>query len=568
MKHLLNREQRQHLFEILALFLAERRAMLMTGALLAAIAALSGIALLGVSGWFITMTALAGLSAATALTFDVFVPAATIRLLAILRTASRYGERLATHDATLSILVSLREKLFRGWAEPGAARLLLNRPATLLFRLTVDIDALDSLYLRILVPALTALAAVLFCGVGLAIFVHPLLGLALAFWLVLIGFGAPLIGSSAANTAARRRAYGLEALRARTIDLVSGQTELAVAGRLRAQCDAILAANTYLAKADRTFNNIETFTSAAFGIASAIALTATVLTVGALVEAGALTAPVAAFAILITLSSMEPFGNLRRGALELGRTALAARRLAPRLRPTPPPLAVEPPSAGLALKLDALCAAHAASAPLITNLSLRLKTGEHVALVGASGSGKSTLLSVITGELAPLSGQIKHLPATLLPQKTELFHDSIRENLRLAAPQADDARLWEALEAAGLTAAIRALSQGLDTLLGESGLGLSGGQGRRLALARMMLRDTPFWLFDEPTESIDHLTAVDILNRLKVASRGKTLLIATHIRREAELADRILVMRHGMIVADVQRGDSGFEAAINNLKDS
>ena len=101
--------------------------------------------LLGLSGWFITATALAGLSTTAAMTFNVFTPSAAIRLLALGRTAARYGERIVTHDATLAVLAALRERLFRSWAQPQAARYLLQRPARLLFRLTQDIDALESL---------------------------------------------------------------------------------------------------------------------------------------------------------------------------------------------------------------------------------------------------------------------------------------------------------------------------------------------------------------------------------------------------------------------------------------
>lgn len=568
MKFCLDRSQRGHLYRIVKLFFAERRGMLRIGMLLAAITTLAGIALLGLSGWFITATALAGLSVASALAFDVFAPAAAIRFLAILRTVSRYGERLATHDATLSILAALREKLFRGWAEPGAARTLLARPATLLFRLTVDTDALDSLYLRILVPIGAALATAIVCGTILAIAVNPALGLGLCLWLLLIGLGAPIVASSAANRIARRRAYGLEALRARTIDLVSGQTELAITGRLAAQCEAIGKADRYLAAADDDFNRIETATTAAFAVASTIALTATLLTVGSLVEAGSISSPVAALALLIALSSMEPFAGLRRGALELGRTVLAARRLAPRLQPPQPARKPSQPGDGLALNLSGITAGYDTAEPLFRNLSLSIRSGECVALVGASGSGKSTLLSVITGELPIVSGRIESISQTLLPQRTELFHDSVRENLRLAAPQASDTQLWQALETAGLAADIRAMPGQLDTMLGEGGLGLSGGQGRRLVLARMLLRDTPFWLFDEPTESLDQATAQDILDRLKTLAGSKTMLMATHIRREALLAERILVMRNGKVIHDLRKNDAGFEAEIFNLKES
>ena len=190
---------------VVRLFAAERRALMMAGVLLAAATVVAGMLLLGLSGWFITATALAGASVATALAFDVFAPSAGIRFFALARTAARYGERLVTHDATLKILAALRERLFRGWAGPEAARALLMRPARLLFRLTADIDALDSLYLRLLVPAGAALAAAAVAGVAFGA-MNVGLGLAVAAFLALAGFGLPLAAAWRSGAWARRRA--------------------------------------------------------------------------------------------------------------------------------------------------------------------------------------------------------------------------------------------------------------------------------------------------------------------------------------------------------------------------
>jgi len=555
-----------HLRVILSLFFATRGSSLLIGIFLASATIMAGVALLGLSGWFITATAIAGLSVTSALMFDVFSPAAAIRMLAIIRTASRYGERLITHDATLGILAAMREKLFRGWSAPGAARALFARPASLLFRLTVDIDALDSLYLRILVPAGAAAAAAVVAGLTLGLLLHPLLGTGLCLWLLLVGLGVPVIGAVSARRAARKRAYSLEALRARTIDLVSGQTELAVAGRLDAQCASIMVADNHLAAADEDFNKLETATTAVFGMTTTIVVVGTLLFSAALVQNGTATPPLAALAVLIALASVEPFTGLRRGALEFGRTMLAARRIGPRLEPMPPATHPNMPPPGLALSLDAVTVGYSPDNPVFSELSLLVKTGERVALIGASGAGKSTLLAVATGEVSPAQGKVLISPCTLLPQRTELFRDSLRENLRLAAPQATDEILWETLEAAGLASDFRQLPEGLDTFLGEGGLGLSGGQGRRFALARLLLRDAPFWLFDEPTEGLDGKTAQDVLEQLSTLAKGRTILVATHVRREAAIADRIIVLEKGRITADICRSDPRYAKTLASLR--
>ncbi len=551
---------------VLALFFTTRRAMLMAGLALAATTVLAGIALLGLSGWFISATAFAGLSAATALAFDVFAPAAAIRFLALARTAARYGERLTTHDGALSILAVLRERLFRGFAQPGAARSLLARPAKLLFRLTADIDALDSLYLRILVPAGAMLAAALVAGITLGT-LQAGLGLAVAGGLLLTGFGLPILAARAARQPARRRAYALEALRARAIDLVAGQTELILAGRLAGQRAAIARANADAAKAEDALDRIETAVGAGFALAGTVVLAGTLLAVGLLARDGVIGTPVAVLGLLVALAATEPFAGLRRGALELGRTLLAARRIAPRLRPQPPALRPALPPADHAARLHGVSARHeGAQRDAVHDLTLDIPRGARLAIIGASGAGKSTLLALLSGEMAPAAGTLEACPATLLTQRTELFQDSVRDNLRLAAPEATDARLWDALAAAGLAAPIRALPRGLDTLLGEGGLGLSGGESRRLALARLLLRAAPLWLLDEPTEGLDAATGRDVLTRVADHVGARTLVIATHIRREAEIADHLIILDGGRILARTERGTPAFEAALAALR--
>ncbi|MBB3315968.1 ATP-binding cassette subfamily C protein CydC [Rhizobium sp. BK181] len=550
---------------IAKLFLAERRRGLLLGAALSATTVSAGIALLGLSGWFITATGIAGLSAAAVATFDVFMPSAGIRLLALGRTASRYGERLTTHDATLSVLAALRERLFRGWAAPGAARELARRPARLLFRLTGDIDALDSLYLRVLVPTGVAIIAALSASIALGL-MNPLFGLAVGATLLGTGLGIPLLAGRWATKHARRRTYGIEAIRARTIDLVAGQTDLLMAGRLDAQRAAIADADRYAASADDRLNRIETGATFGFGLATTALLAGSLLAVAALAGAQAISPAVATLGILIAFAAVEPFGALRRGAMELGRTLLAARRIAPRLSANEGPHSNASPRPGFAFRLDCVSGGYDAETPVLHEVDLDLPAGAKLALVGASGAGKSTLLSLLAAEMFPTEGTAEGLDATLLTQRTELFQDSVRGNLQLASPDAADAALRDALIAAGLLQDVAALPRGLDTQLGEGGMGLSGGQSRRLALARLFLRDTPLWLLDEPTEGLDGATARDVMTRLAEKVNGRSLVIATHIRREAAIADIIAVMADGRITEVSRRGEAAFEKALNRLR--
>lgn len=555
---------------VLLLFFREKRGKLWLGMMLATITVLSGILLLGLSGWFITATALAGLSLAATMAFDVFVPTAGIRLLAILRTASRYGERLVTHDATLAVLAAMREKLFRSWAAPQAAKQLLRRPSRLLFRLTADIDALDALYLRVLVPAGAAFASILVIGIAFYL-MHPVFSLAMVLVLAVAGFGLPLAASLWALKPMRRRAKAVEAVRARVIDLVSGQTDLLMAGRLDAQNAAVMVADQHLSDADDQLNRIEISVGAGFGIAATMLLSIALLGGVWLAEAGMISPAVAAFAVLVALAAIEPFAALRRGAMELGRTLMAAQRVGNRYDTKPhfyrPVLSANPREA---VSLHQVNVCYDDSARLVLNdIELTVNQGEILAIVGSSGAGKSTLMALIAGEITAQTGIVRHQTATLLTQKTQLFQDSLAENLRLAQSQATDIVLIHALELAGLSDTVMAMPEQLGTMLGEGGMGLSGGQARRLALARLFLHDTPLWLLDEPTEGLDKATALDILQRLAQSMselKDKTMIITTHLRREAEIADRIIVLRSGQIANQASKNTVEFSQILNELR--
>ncbi len=551
---------------ILRLFFRTKGTALLAGIATATVTVLAGIALLGLSGWFITATAIAGLSIATAVVFDVFAPAAGIRLLAILRTGSRYLERLVTHDATLAILAALREKLFRSWARPSAANTLLKRPARLLFRLTADIDALDSLYLRVVVPVGAALAIALVAGIALGL-MNPVFGLVVAIVLLAAGLCIPLAAARRSKKSMRQRAKGTEALRARTVDLVAGQTELLMAGRLADQKLALARADGYIAASDRRLNRIEIVTGAGFGIVHASLLAGGLVAVGLLMRSETIGAPVAALGMLVILGAMEPFSALRRGAMELGRTVLAAKRVAPQLTDEAEPAAPQRPANGRAVQLKSVSVRHeGAERDALKNITLDIAAGERVAIVGTSGAGKSTLFSLLAGEIQATQGSVAVLPTRLLTQRTELFQDSLRDNLRLARADAGDHELMDALDAAGLGTFIRELPAGLDAMLGEGGLGLSGGQARRLALARLFLTDAPLWLLDEPTEGLDSATAEDVLERLKARAGSRTLLIATHIRREARICERIIVLNQGALIESVGKETGRFDEILENMR--
>ncbi|MDO4706251.1 MAG: ATP-binding cassette domain-containing protein [Comamonadaceae bacterium] len=562
-----------------ALTAGHERAMAL-GLLLACATALMGALLLGVSGWFITATAIAGLAVGTALAFDIFLPSASIRLLALGRTGGRYAERVLTHAAALHALVGLRERLFRGLARPAASTRARQRrqwrlqPARLLLRLTWDLNAAEALYLRLLTPACAALAASLGLSAWLA-WHHWGLGLAGLLWLLGAGLGVPwwLLRASARLTLAQSR-HG-ERLRQHALDLAGGQAELVMAGRFDAQLARWLEQEAALARLEDRLQRCDALAAAAWQMLHTLTLAAAVAAAGWLVLARDMAVPTAAFFVLMAIAAMEPFAALRRGAAEWAGTALAARRLQAPLQQAaaPAPAALPLPAPGLAACLDAVrmqgwggmeAGAEGDAAP---GCSLQVAVGERLALIGPSGSGKSTLLQYLGGELAPSHGSVQARPSVGLPQQTALFGDSVRANVDLQQRGLPDAAVWAALQAAGLQEAIAARPEGLDAMLGEGGLGLSRGQARRLALARLFVCESDFWLLDEPTDGLDADTAADVLARLDAALQGKTAVIATHLRREAALADRLVLLEHGRIAAQAVRGTPAFTRLLEGLRD-
>jgi ATP-binding cassette subfamily C protein CydC len=264
--------------------------------------------------------------------------------------------------------------------------------------------------------------------------------------------------------------------------------------------------------------------------------------------------------VLVAMALAEVIGPLRRAALAFGRTQLAARRLMPLLsdahaRPHRAPRIMIRRCDPCRFALRDVGFRYAGrSTPVLASFDLDIAPGERIALAGASGSGKSTLLAMLAGLARPTSGTIRadgllleslplgdHLARVgFLAQRTEIFNDTMAANLRLAAPDADDAALWAALQMVELDTKVRTMPGGLSARLGEAGAGLSGGEARRLALARIVLKSPAVWLLDEPTAGLDEALAHRVMDNVMHHARGATVIIATHHAREAHHARRIV----------------------------
>jgi ATP-binding cassette, subfamily C, bacterial CydC len=549
------------------------------GVALAALTLAAGAGLLAFSGYLIAGSAIAGIGLVA---FDMVIPSAAIRLFAVVRTGARYAERLATHDATFRFIAGLRVNVFRSIAD-GCGQVARPRAGVLFARLSSDLDALDGLSIRFATPLFAAVVIL----VGFAIIlwgISPLLALATVTPVFLGGVLAPsLIGVFAARDA-RRRMLALDAARTRLGDLDRGRTELCIAGAFAAQAGGIAAACKLAAETEVRLIQLDASLRLAASLGSQGAILGALLSGLALVGSHDATPLMFAAIVVFSFSLGEVVAPLRLAALDIGRWTLAARRVQPLLghrnatmdRPANCKLTNSPGC----LELDDVAFTFPGeNEPVANDISLRVAPGETVALVGPSGGGKSTILTLAAGLLTPdcgavtLGGERLTRPGLAafggrigyLPQRTELFRDSIAENLLMGRPGASDDELENAMAAVGLDRVVANLPNGLRHQLGDGGSGLSGGERRRLGVARLLVASPDVYVFDEATEGLDAATATLVIENIRSKTRGRAVLLATHHRDEAKNADRLLWIERGKVIQIANKGEAAFDAILGQL---
>ncbi len=546
----------KQLFRIVLILLRGEKRAFYQGIALSVVVLAMGAGLLGLSGWFITAAAAAGL-AGTGAVFNVFAPSAMVRFLALGRTAARYGERLTTHDATLRALSRLRVQLLEGLLQSPYRQLEKLRANAFLNRVTADVDALDGVALRLVLPGLAGGAVIVMATAALWLLVHP--------WVALVVgpgylFGPTLVfflGKHLARRPSRQSEAAMQASRSRLIDLIATREDLAVYGQLGVARDHTRDALDRHGAARAALDRIERRTGVALDVIGA-GVTALALGIGAhLAQSGAISPAQAAIGVFVALALSEAVAPIRRALAETGRMVQAARRVLPSLRvATPaavPAVGLDDGGAGGMLQFDRVQYRHGPQAlDLFAPLSFSIAPGQTVALTGPSGSGKSTALLMAAGALPHSGGAVRIGGATpamhlseriggvaMVSQRHALIAGTIAENLRLAAPDADDRALWRALRATFLARTVEDKG-GLQARLGFRGAGLSGGEARRLVLARALLRQPALLLLDEPTEGLDAPTAAMVMAGIRAALPDAMILMAAHRDAEIACADHVV----------------------------
>ncbi len=509
------------------------------GAALSVTVLAMGAALLGLSGWFITATGLAGL-AGIGIAFDVFRPSAGVRFLALGRAAARYGERLLTHDATLRALAAFRVVLLRGFARSDANTLARLRGEGALTRILSDVDALDGVILRLLLPGAAAVVThALVFGVVAWLVGMPVAAVILGGSLLLGALILVLLGRRSVAPSAEAEEAG-QALRRGIIDMLRDREALILAAKLPAREAALLDLDTRARLASRALDRAEREAGLWISILVAGVAMGAFLAGAWLLETEAVGPATAVIGPFVALALGEAVMPLRRGVSDLGRMVAAAERAFPQPQPGPDTSRTIAPSGPL-LAINT------------HGLQADLKAGEAIALTGPSGVGKSRLMLQIAGLLPGDGILLKGVAPTdwpeaalrdvvsALPQRSALVGGTIRDNMSLAG-EFDDPAIWAALDAVALSNEIAARG-GLDAGLGEGGAGLSGGQKRRLCLARSLLKRADVLLLDEPTEGLDAATARAVLAGVRRVLPNALILAAMHRGTAHPIFDRIVRLR-------------------------
>ncbi len=517
------------------------------GIFLSVLTVIANVGLMAISGWFIASMAVAGL---TGVMFNYFAPSAGIRACAVGRAGSRYLERLVTHSATLRMLAELRH-WFYIHIEPLAPAILQQYHSGDLFsRIRADIDTLENAYLRIITPMVTTIVASSLFVYFMSLY-DPLLAGIEALFLIFAGLIMPLIILCFSRKAGRAVVRTSADLRQHSIDSIHGLGELLIYGAAEQQAEKINELSRKLDLEQAKLSHYDGIAQAVLGLCAGLALLMVIIITTPLISGGNMPAVTIAMLALFTMASFEAVAAMPQAFQRLPETVAAGSRIfeiidSKPLIKDPAPPSPQPTNFDIEFK-DVSFSYNSGGKKeknVFENLTFTLTSGSRLAIVGRSGAGKSSIVNlllrfqeadrgrILLGRypLEQYHGEDARRFFSVATQQNQLFNNSVRENLLLADPDADDELLARVCKTAMIHDFIMTLPKGYDTWIGEAGFKLSGGQLKRLAIARALLKPAKILILDEPGEGLDRKTEKELLHAVFEYKKSASILLITHSR--------------------------------------
>ena len=483
------------------------------------------------------------------------VAATSVRLFGVSRALARYLSRLASHKVALTGMDNLRNNLYDELAAAPGTKLSTLRRGDLMTRAGADVDEVGNVVVKTLLPALVA--AIVGVGtVGVITVISPAAGIILALCLVVSGIIAPALIARSVRLAESQGADARTDIAATSLAILEGATELSMAGTLGRARHSLDSAEGELSAALARSSRLSAFARGLDVCAMGVAVIGALLIGIPQTTSGALAQVLLAVIVLVPLSSFEGVAELTPAAAQLVRSAQAATRICSLLDEEAPAQPHDIPEGPTVIEARDLAIGWPGGPTLATGISLTLRPGSSLAIVGPSGIGKTTLLATLTGIIPPKSGSalINGVPAwgadrdqltsriTMTAEDAHVFATTIYENLRVARASLTRDEASELLSRAGLAQWVQSLPEGLDTVIGSGGTTVSGGERRRLLMARALAAPAPIMAVDEASEHLDAATADRLMETLLTRSPDRATLVVTHRLSALDQADQVIVL--------------------------